>query len=139
MTSSTFTRLASIILLLAGFLVYLQGTGGSLIYDDIPNIADNDLLHIDGQTADEWRTASLSSDSGPLRRPVAMFSFALNHALAGGVSASAMKAVNIAIHFLIGGLIYLFGKEVLGIAFHRRKSELAREIHYAAALAATET
>jgi protein O-mannosyl-transferase len=122
-------------MLLAGLVVYSQGLSGALLFDDIPNIIDNALLAIDGRSFDEWRTAALSSHSGPLRRPVAMLSFAGQHALAGEFSPFFLKLVNIGIHFLIGLLVYLFCDAVL-TALDTDETEASSRAHYIA-LAAT--
>jgi protein O-mannosyl-transferase len=107
-------RVLSALIALAGLFVYLQGLSGPLLFDDVPNISDNALLAIDGNTFDEWRTAALSSPSGPLRRPIAMLSFAAQHVLAGEFSPFALKFVNIVIHFVIGWLVYLLCGAVFG-------------------------
>ncbi|MCP5187969.1 MAG: hypothetical protein H6991_09385 [Pseudomonadales bacterium] len=97
-----------------GLLVYLPGLHGPLLLDDKPALTENELVRIDGRVLDEWRSASLSSNSGPLRRPLAMLSFAGNHALTGDFSSPWTKATNLAIHFAIGGLLYWVFLGVLG-------------------------
>jgi protein O-mannosyl-transferase len=122
-------------MLLTGLVVYSQGLTGPLLFDDIPNITDNALLAIDGHTFDEWRTAALSSSSGPLRRPVAMLTFAGQHALAGEFSPFALKLVNIGIHFLIGLLVYLLCGAIL-TALDIDKTKTSDRAHYIALAAA---
>lgn len=53
-----------------------------------------------------WRQVVFENGSGPLGRPISMLSF-LGTAAAFGQSAAAFKAVNLAIHLLIGALIFL--------------------------------
>ncbi len=89
------------------FLAYSTGFGGPFLFDDFVALSANALLQIDGTVFDAWRSASLSSGSGPLRRPIAMFTFALNHVALGGLSPFALKLVNGLIHAAIGALIYL--------------------------------
>lgn len=98
--------LAAGLVLLATCLAYLPGLNGSLLFDDLPNLSSNQLLQIDGATLDDWRVASFSSGAGLLRRPVSMFTFAANYSAAGEFSPFALKAVNLAIHLLIGVLVY---------------------------------
>jgi len=93
-------------LLLAVFGAYSLGLGGPLLFDDHVALTANPLVQIDGAVFDEWRRAALSSGSGPLGRPIAMLSFALNHALAGELSPAALKLVNVLIHVAVGALIY---------------------------------
>ncbi|MCB1675682.1 MAG: hypothetical protein KDI01_05300 [Halioglobus sp.] len=95
------------LLLALVFVAYSPGFDGPLLFDDYSALRANPLLQIDGTVFDEWRTAALSSRSGPLRRPVAMFSFALNTVAAGGVSVFWIKLVNTLIHLATGALLYL--------------------------------
>ena len=108
MLSPTRLLIVAVLVCVAGLMAYLPGVNGPLLFDDKPWLTANRLVQIDGTTADEWRTAALSSHSGPLRRPLAMLSFAANYALAGDFSPQALKAVNILIHFCVGLLLYLF-------------------------------
>lgn len=94
--------LASLILALLVVLVYATGLTGPWLFDDHSNLLENSHLEFVHTVADEWRTAALSSDSGPLRRPLAMLSFAANSAVGNGLSPLAVKATNLAIHLLAG-------------------------------------
>ena len=89
-------------------LAYGFSLNGPLFFDDVPNITENTRLFLDGTTFDHWREAVLSSDSGPLKRPISMFTFALHHVIAGDFSAFTLKATNLVIHLLIGLLLYAF-------------------------------
>ena len=94
-------------------VAYSLALDGPLFFDDGPNITLNPLLQIDGKVFDDWRVATVSGDSGPLRRPVAMFSFALNYVLAGEFDAISLKAFNLGVHLTIAALVYLFTVRVL--------------------------
>lgn len=85
---------------------YAQGLTGPLFFDDVPNLTANHFLQIDGRDFDDWRVAILSSDSGALHRPVAMFTFAVNYFVSGDFSPAGLKATNLAIHLLIAVCIY---------------------------------
>ncbi len=98
--------LAGLGLLLICLLIYGVALDAPLIFDDRPNISGNPQLLIDGETFDEWRTASLSSESGVLRRPIAMFSFAVNGVAAGGWDPAELKGTNLVIHLVCGVLVY---------------------------------
>lgn len=102
--SSSITGLIGL-LLVAGCL-YGIGLPGPLIFDDGPALTGNAHLNIDGRILDEWRTASLSSESGPLLRPISMWSFAATGVAAGGVDPGAIKFINILVHLGCGCLIY---------------------------------
>ncbi|MEQ9462636.1 MAG: hypothetical protein RJQ10_03155 [Haliea sp.] len=91
-------------------LLYLPGLSGPWLFDDHPNLLQNPQLEFDPRVADEWRTAALSSNSGPLRRPLAMLSFAAQAAADGALHPLALKAGNLALHLLcavlVGGLAW---------------------------------
>ena len=88
--------LAGLLLLLG--LVYWPGLSGPWLFDDFSNIRGNTFLRV---TTLDWQSlgaAARSLEPGPLGRPVAYFSFALNHYLHGDASPYAWKATNLAIH-----------------------------------------
>ncbi|MDE0952819.1 MAG: hypothetical protein OSA45_16295, partial [Halioglobus sp.] len=93
---------------LACMLAYGQALNGPLFFDDVPNLLDNRLVQIDGGALDDWRVAALSSGAGLFYRPVSMLSFAINHAVSGALSPFSLKATNLAIHLMIGALVYFF-------------------------------
>ncbi|MFV0278632.1 MAG: hypothetical protein ACK5HY_15820 [Parahaliea sp.] len=121
-------------MLLATVLSYVPGLPGSLLFDDLPALTANPLVQIEGGVADHWRAAALSSDSGPLHRPLAMLSFAANHALSGSFDPTALKLTNVAIHLAIGVLVFLLALELR--VFHARHSTGARAGSEAIALLA---
>lgn len=93
---------------IVALLVYAQGLPGSWLFDDRPNLVDNAALQIDPTVFDQWRTAALSSGSGILRRPLAMFSFTLNAVLPTGLTPAALKATNILIHLATAAVLFGF-------------------------------
>ncbi len=110
--TTRFKWLAGLVLLL-GILLYLPGLSGPLLFDDKPALTVNPLVQIQGGVFDEWRAAALSSSSGPLRRPIAMLSFAANHAIAGDFSPFSLKAVNLGIHVAAAILLYFLCLSIL--------------------------
>jgi hypothetical protein len=105
-------RLGLGVIFLVALASYAAGLGGALIFDDLPNLSQNPLLQIDGHVFDAWRTAMFSAEAGPLGRPIALLSFALNHVVQGEFTAYSLKAVNLGLHLLTGYLIYLFAVAV---------------------------
>lgn len=102
------------LIILSGLLLaYGPVLDGPLFFDDEPNLVDNTLAHVDGGSFDAWRLAVVSNDSGPLHRPVAMFTFALNYGVAGEFSSFGLKAVNLLLHLACGVLLYLLALAVL--------------------------
>ena len=93
--------------------IYQPGLNGSFVFDDVGNIYENQLLKIEHFTFEDLWQASLSSNSGPLRRPVAMFSFAINHVLTG-MDPWWMKLTNLGIHLINGLILLLVLKQLFG-------------------------
>lgn len=113
-------------LLLATFVVYCLGLGGPLLFDDHTALTANPLVQTDGAVFDEWRRAALSSGSGPLGRPIAMLTFALNHVIQGELSPAGLKLVNVLIHLAVGALVYLLGAALYSRLYPDAKPGAAR-------------
>ena len=125
-----------LLIVLVCILAYGIALNGPLFFDDEPNLLSNQQVQIDGATFDSWRTASLSADSGVLYRPIAMLTFALNHASVGAFTPFSLKATNLAIHLLIGALLYLFALALLqapALRVHRLDSHQCRVVALIAA------
>lgn len=99
------------VLLLTG-LVYMPGLGGAFIFDDTPNIVNNASLQLESFSYQNLIRAAFSTDSGPLRRPISMLSFAFNISVCG-YSPACFKIVNLAIHILNGILVFLLVRLLL--------------------------
>lgn len=110
--------LAVIALLLTVGALYYPGASGPYLLDDGFNLLENKRLVIDEFSWAKMRDAALSSDAGPLRRPIAMASFALNFYLASGTSPLPVKLTNIALHLITTIGIFLFTSQLL---FHFNK------------------
>ncbi|MHB8744282.1 MAG: tetratricopeptide repeat protein [Sulfuricaulis sp.] len=94
-------------LLILGGMVYLPGASGPFIFDDASNLLDNHYVQITQLNWDSLWHAAFSMDAGPLHRPIAMLSFALNYYFAEGFSnPTPFKLTNIAIHVTNGLLVF---------------------------------
>jgi protein O-mannosyl-transferase len=92
---------------LAVGLLYLPGLSGAFFFDDLPSIIHVHELQQDGGWLVLLMEAWQGGGAGPLGRPVAQFSFALNH-LFSGLDPYAFKATNLAIHIVTGWVVCLF-------------------------------
>jgi hypothetical protein len=90
-----------IITLGLGVLVYLPGLPGGFVHDDYPNIIENEKLHIKNLDSGSIFNASLSSESGRLKRPISMLTFALNY-YTSELNPLGYKVFNIFIHIFVG-------------------------------------
>ena len=99
--------------------VYFPGLAGDYVFDDRVNLLDNKRLDMEVLDYDSIKAASLSSGSGPLRRPVSMFSFALNRYFFG-IHPYSHKVTNLVIHLLTG--LALFALSQLLVRAYQQQS-----------------
>ena len=105
---ATLRWIALALILTGGFAAYLPGLGGGFVFDDYANLVHNErLAGASFQSPQSIARAALSSDSGPLKRPLSMLSFAVDHAVSG-MDPRAFKLTNIFIHLTAGlGVFFL--------------------------------
>ncbi len=95
--------------------IYAPGLRGEFIFDDKPHIVKNPLVAIGSLApSDLARAWHSSAFEFPFNRPLAMLSFGVNHALSG-MSPFAFKAVNLAIHLLVGVAIYFLAERLASL------------------------
>jgi len=116
--AQTKITLAVIALLLAVGALYYPGTSGPYLLDDVNNIVNNKALVMEELGGKSLTEAALSTGSGPLRRPIAMASFALNYYFAGNTAPYSLKLTNIALHLITALGIFLLAGQLL---FHFNK------------------
>ncbi|MDR2165478.1 MAG: hypothetical protein LBO79_07650 [Zoogloeaceae bacterium] len=108
-------------------LLYWPGLRGGYLFDDEINILQNKRIAIETLDPATLRTAAWSGSAGPLKRPVSMLSFALNHYFTQ-FDPFWFKLVNLAIHLvntlLVGALACLV---LAGFARRHPPSASARE------------
>ncbi|KAA3639999.1 MAG: tetratricopeptide repeat-containing protein [Proteobacteria bacterium] len=97
--------LTLIALVSTGWFVYQNGLSGGFIFDDENNISrlqtiDNDI------TFDNLKNYFGQSTSGPLKRPISVFSFLID-AQDWPADAYSFKRTNLIIHLLNGSLLFL--------------------------------
>ena len=91
--------------LLLTILAYFPGLHGPFAFDDVTSILQNRALAIHSLAWDQLAQAMLSSDTGPMRRPLSMLTFALNIYF-NGLDPSAFKITNLVIHLVNGILVF---------------------------------
>ena len=94
-----------IVATLATAAAYLPGASGSYMFDDFPNIVDNNGVHVSSWSIPTLVSAALSSPSSEFKRPLASLSFAMNY-LVSGSNPYGMKVTNIVIHLLNGWVAF---------------------------------
>jgi tetratricopeptide (TPR) repeat protein len=88
-------------------LVYLPGLSGPFVFDDYGNLLNNDFVKIRTLDIGTLYHSAYSLEAGPLHRPIAMLSFALNYYFTGSFADSTpYKLTNLAIHVVNTLLIF---------------------------------
>lgn len=105
--------LPSLLLASLGVLIYYPGISGPFIFDDLSNIISNSYVRLLDINQEAITTSAQSGSAGPLGRPFAVLSFALNYYFANGFDNTHFKATNVAIHIFNGILIFWFVRLVL--------------------------
>ena len=109
--SQIYPCVALLLALILTVLAYLPGLHGPFAFDDVTSILQNRALAIHSLAWDQLAQAMLSSDTGPLRRPLSMLTFALNIYF-NGLDPSAFKITNLVIHLLNGVLVFALLRKI---------------------------
>ena len=102
MTRQLFAAWLAIAVLTVG--VYWAGLHGDFAFDDYHVIVDNPTLDLANFSPATLLDAAFSTETGPLLRPFAMLSFALDRTL-GGPDAFHFKLANVVLHLLNAALL----------------------------------
>lgn len=116
--------LLPIIIACVTVIAYWPGLGGDFVLDDYPNIVLNEAITSAEFTWQSLAAVAGSSQAGPGGRPIAMLSFAFNHML-GGLDPFGYKAVNLAIHLVNAGLIFLLVRRIIAAISLARSADAA--------------
>lgn len=105
--------------------VMLPGLGGDFLFDDYPNIVENETVHLRTLSFEALRESLSGPEAGPLGRPVSVLSFALTHYFFG-LDPFAFKAINLAIHvingLLVAWLVTLLLRTLRGVPLYEKGS-----------------
>jgi tetratricopeptide (TPR) repeat protein len=91
-----FSRLAALIIILAGLAAYANTLSNAFVFDDIDSIVSNAVIR---------RLWPLGKFFRPLNRPVVTLTLAVNYAI-GGLNVASYHAFNIAVHILAALTLY---------------------------------
>jgi protein O-mannosyl-transferase len=97
----------------AAVLVYWPGLSGGFAFDDYHVIVNNEHLGALNHGVSGALDAAFSTATGPLKRPLSLLTFALNHAVDGLVPLG-FKVTNLALHCLNAGLLLFLLRAILG-------------------------
>ncbi|PCI18444.1 MAG: hypothetical protein COB62_06885, partial [Piscirickettsiaceae bacterium] len=104
--------------------VYQQGIYGPFVFDDHGNIQENTQIRITKLDTASLISASMSGRAGPLKRPVAMLSFALNYYFADGYQYFAFKLTNVFIQVICAWLLFIFSLQLLQQPVIQKKGKI---------------
>jgi hypothetical protein len=100
-------------------VIYWPGLGGGFFFDDGPSILSPPGVRLESLSWASLKQAWYSGGAGPLGRPIAQMSFAINYYLYG-FSPFAFKATNLGIHCVCGVLVYVLSGRILNTANWKR-------------------
>lgn len=101
-------------LVLATALVYWPALGGDFIFDDFPNIVTNAKVHPESLSLESLAVAARGYD-GPIDRPLATISFALDY-LVSGKDPFAFKLSSLVVHLVNALLVFALTLRLLQVA-----------------------
>ncbi|WP_426688998.1 hypothetical protein [Rhodanobacter ginsengiterrae] len=101
-----------LLLMVCAAAVYGAGLQGGWLFDDYPNIVDNQGVHPVEDSVASLVRAALSSPASEFKRPLASLSFAANY-LVSGLDPYSWKLTNLVIHLLNGVLVFLLARALL--------------------------
>jgi hypothetical protein len=108
--------LFSLIVALLASLLFLPGLPGDFLFDDIPNIVNNEVIHLTQLNSDALsRVVSTPQISGYMR-VLPTLSFALDFWRAGGADPTTFKITNIVLHALTAFALAWFFRSLLLVA-----------------------
>jgi len=110
MSSTIYKSVALYGVFILGFLLYYPAVNGPYLFDDYPNLIQNEHLILEQLDLESIRNAALSSASSDIGRPISMLSFALNYTLAGNKDPYLVKLTNIILHLITGAGIFILLK-----------------------------
>jgi len=110
-------------MLVVASAVFLPGRSGPFVFDDLSNLLHNTYVKVSSLDFTSLWQAAYSLSAGPLQRPVAMLSFALNYYYAtdGFNSALPYKLTNIFLHALNGILVFVLAQQLFRRLFAMRR------------------
>jgi len=114
--------IALLFLFLTTFFVYSPGLQGGFLLDDQGTITSNQNLNISSLNISNLYQAALSSDAGPLKRPVSMLSFAIDNHI-HGANPYYFKLTNLLIHLLNGLIIFILTRLLID-AYLKSKNQI---------------
>jgi len=108
----------------SSFLIYWPGIHGPFLFDDHSSILSNPSLEITALSPQQLIPAAQSGNAGPLKRPVAMLSFALNYYLSGNFDSFSFKITNVIIHSLSAILLFVLFLQLLKLSASKNQPSL---------------
>lgn len=125
--------ISSLIAAIFAGLLFLPGLPGDFLFDDIPNIVNNEAVHLIQLNGESLALVFSTPQLSGYMRIVPTLSFALDFWRAGGADPATFKITNIVIHALTTCALAWFFRSLLLMASIR--SERARMLALALALA----
>lgn len=109
------TFLYPLALLMITALAYWPGLTGGFVFDDYPNIVQEDKVHATALSLEAMQRAAFAY-GGPMSRPLATISFAVDHAL-WGKNPWGYKLTSLCVHLVNSLLVFLLVRRLFSLAY----------------------
>lgn len=116
-------------LLLITTIIYWPGLTGGFLFDDQQNITENPKVLINNYSLQQLKQATLSGTSVPLKRPIPMISFALDH-VEKGLDPFNFKLTNLLIHLLTGVSVFYLAAAVFTACCRKEETDFSPKTHW---------
>ncbi|MGQ4584527.1 hypothetical protein [Lysobacter sp. F60174L2] len=94
--------------------VYWPGLSGGFLFDDYPNILTNQRVHAETLNLRTLELAASAYQQGPIGRPLATLSFAVNYAI-GGKDPWAFKLTGLIVHLINTVAVFWLLRRLFGL------------------------
>lgn len=118
-----------LLLFITIFLVYNPGLEGDFLLDDQGTVTNNQNLNITSLNISNLYQAALSSDAGPLKRPISMLSLAIDNHI-HGANPYYFKLTNLLIHLLNGLVIFILSWLLIDAYLKSKNLSISKERIY---------
>ena len=108
--------LSSLLVAVLAGLLFLPGLPGAFVFDDVPNIVNNEAVHLTRLDADALHKAVFSPQLSGSMRVLPTLSFAFDYWRAGGADPETFRITSIVIHALTACLLAGFFRNLLLIS-----------------------
>jgi len=123
MASRRRTLFALLLVFVLPLAAFWPGLSGGFLFDDYPNIVQQERVHLTRLDSDSILRAA-TAFSGPVGRPIAMASFAMDYYFSG-LDPRGYKVTSLAIHSLNALLVFMLARILISLASPKPENSIS--------------